>query len=386
MTSRLPERGPRPYRMVPGPEVNPPPSDERSVLRTVQRTGGTSLSVTLPKSWTESFHVRVGTIVRLRDLGGGRLEVTLEEETGTSAEDRVLRVDASEAPPGLLTRVLVGAYITGYDRVVVTAEGSIPPDLRDEVEGIAPRMLGVSLIGDEPACIEIRIFLDASRHRLPALLDRLAQMLGLQLGMCEHALRAHDLTALERAPHVEEEIDRFYLLMSRQLLLASDDFEIARDIGVPSHHLQIGDRLVVKMLEVVGDRLTAIAESLRMTLPGPTDSAAILRELEEFGRALDVTMAAFRGSSVHSAHRALDAIAAGRTGPEAAAVAGRRPSRPEAAGGAVTRVRGQLDIARSLLGIVNETTINRAVEPDSTEHGRGRPLQLRPAREPHPVR
>ena len=347
------------------------------MLRRVQRTGTTSLAVTLPKSWTEAHDVHTGTVLRFQELAESRLEITPASTTAVEGTPRVLHLDATDAPPQLLARLLVGAYITGQDQIVIVSRHELAPEVREEVERTARRVLGMSLIEDEPTRLEVQVFLDATKHRLPSLVDRVVRMLRHELELCCHGLQTGSSAPLEQVPQVEEEIDRFYLLMARQILLASNDFHIAREIGVPSHHYQFGYRIVAKMLEVTADLLASVAEELGRELDLGKAAPEIRRLLQAFDGALVHTMKAFTDTSAMGAHVALTEIeeAAAEQTALSGTLIGR--SRDKEAAARLQRILSSLGTALEMLTIINETTLNRSVEPETVARGGGRAVVAR---------
>lgn len=174
---------------------------------------------------------------------------------------------------------------------------------------------------------------------------------------------------------IEEEIDRFYLLMVRQLLLSSESTRIARDIDVESHHYQIGDRLVAKVLEVTGDLIHGIGTELGRNLTGfRRVPQPLLNELgarvERLERLLTRSMNAFGHLSMVEANATLNEI--GEVLPKGAVlsqvIARRVPDRKVAV--AAQRIACNLEMAFEMLIIVNEVTINRCVEPEAEIHPR----------------
>ena len=76
------------------------------LTRRVQRTGSSSLSITLPKSWTDSMNLQTGDVLRFRDLGEGRLEISqANAEAPGERRQRLLKIDATDVPPNLLVRL-----------------------------------------------------------------------------------------------------------------------------------------------------------------------------------------------------------------------------------------------------------------------------------------
>ncbi len=354
------------------------PESGRAAVRSVQRTGLSSLAVTLPKAWTQAFNVRSGSLVRFQDLGEGRLEVSLAGQLADGGS-RTLSLDATDLAPSLVARLLVGAYITGQDRIVLTSPEEFPVSLREEVARIAQRVLGMSLIEDEGRRLEVQVFLDPTKHRLPSLLDRVVRMVRMEVELCERALHRSNPALLRQVAQVEEEIDRFYLLIARQILLASNDFQVARDIGVPSHHYQLGYRVVVKMLEVAGDLVATIAIELEPDLPGGKDAEELVAQLEAFDAVLVRTMTAFREVSASEAHEALTQIEGWIEQEEklSAALIGR--SRDKVGAARLQKILSSLGTAMEMLGVVNEITINRSVEPETVARTGGHPVLARPS-------
>jgi CheY-like chemotaxis protein len=305
------------------------------------------------------------------DLGEGRLVKGGAEPTdGDARVQKVLRIDATGAPPNLLARLLVGSYITGQDQVLVTARAGLTPSQRQEVRRIVDRILGMTVVGESPNVIEVQNFVDPGKYQLPRLLQRVVRMLRGELGACQAALTGHEADPLPQLEAIEDEVDRFYLLMVRQLLLSSDSPQIARSIDVENHHYQIGYRLVAKNLEVIGDLIFGIGREIAQNLaalrrlPAPIrqDLVGLIGRLEGL---LARTMDAFARLSAVDANAALNEI--DKRLPKDTAlgdVFARRISDRKVAVSA-QRVVSNLVMLMEMLVIINEVTINRSVEPET---------------------
>jgi phosphate uptake regulator len=302
----------------------------------------------------------------VRDLGEGRLELG----PPNGRVQKVLRIDATGAASSLLGRLLVGSYITGQDQVLITAQNGLAAAQRREIHRVVDRLLGMTVVGDSPAMVEVQNFVDPGKYEVPRLIHRVVQMLRRELDLCHRALTERDAPPLEPIEAIEEEIDRFYLLMVRQLRLSSDSPRIARNIDVQGHHLQIGDRLVSKVLEVTGDLIHGIGIELQANLHGlrrlpPTLTRALTVRIERLDRLLTQTMDAFVRLSVVEANGTLNEI--GKVLPKDVSlgqyIARRVANRKLAV--ATQRIACSLDMALEMLIIVNEMTINRSVEPET---------------------
>jgi len=300
------------------------------------------------------------------ELGCGRLV----EGRPNGRPQKVLRIDATGAPSTLIGRLLVGSYITGQDQVLVTARGGLTPAQRAEIHHVVDRLLGMTVVGDAADGVEIENFIDPGRYELPRLMRRVVELLRTELVLCRSALSGGRAEPLERIDGLEEEIDQLYLLMARQLLLSSDDPRIARDINVESHHYQIGYRLVAKVLEVTGDLIHAIGADLRdhleglRSMPRPLPHEVVLR-IRRLEGTLGRTMAAFAALSVVEADETLNRIARSLAGDSDLGQRIAQHVTSQKVAGAAQRITGNLLMALEMLVIVNETTINRCVEPET---------------------
>ena len=347
------------------------PGTPPGFTRRVQRTGSSSLSITLPKAWTDSMNLQTGDSLRFRDLGEGRLEISpVRPEAPAERRQKLLRIDASGAPPKLLVRLLVGAYITGQDQIVVTARAGLSPEQRQEIRRIVGHVLGMTVVEEDSGAVEIQNFVDPGKYQFQRLMSQVVRILRSELEACRDLLRGGNRVAMEQLGAMEDEVDRFYLLMVRQLLLSSDDFQVARDIGVESHHYQIGDRLVAKVLEVTGDLASGVARELDENLAGvrrlpkaaQSDLIALIERVERF---LERTMDAFGRMSVVDANAVLNEMD-DRLPKDSALgdqLARRIVDRKVAV--AMQRVVSNLLMTIEMLVIINEVTINRGVEPET---------------------
>jgi len=339
--------------------------------RRVQRTGSSSLSVTLPKAWTDSMNLQTGDTLRFRDLGGGRLEISpAHAETSLERHQKLLRVDASGAPPKLLARLLIGAYITGQDQIMVTSRTGLTPEQRQEVRRTVAHVLGMTVVEEESGAVEVQNFVDPGKYQFHRLMSQVVRMLRSELDACRTVLEGGNRTALQPLGPLEDEIDRFYLLMVRQLLLSSDDFQIARDIGVESHHFQIGSRLVSKVLEVTGDLVSGIARELGENLPGyqrlPKPARSELVSLiSRVDHLLGRTMDAFTQLSVVEANANLNEIDESLPANYALGDSLARHVADRRLAVSAQRVVSNLLMALEMLVIINEVSINRSVEPET---------------------
>ncbi len=237
--------------------------DQLERTRRVQKVGGSSLSVTLPKNWIEEINLKPGDILTFKEMSGGRLELAKETQGELAPEvQKTVHIEMDLDEPNILTRLIVGSYIAGHDNVIIRSKGPFSESQKDEAEAAAKRMLGLSLVEHSANSMEFQNFIDPIKYRLDHIMSRVMGVLSAEIDSCRKGIVDSDKKALESVFGWENEVDSFYLLMIRQLLLSSENYRLAKGIGIENHRFQMGYRLVIKDLEMVGDLVYNIAKGI----------------------------------------------------------------------------------------------------------------------------
>src|SRR3990170_4092754 len=100
--------------------------------RKLQKTGGSSLAIALPKKWAVASGLRAGDTVFLEPLADGSLAVRPREMPSGGGRRKTLAV-GEEEPRTHLFRRLIGAYISGFDVI----ELKFPPEIALAVRRVA---------------------------------------------------------------------------------------------------------------------------------------------------------------------------------------------------------------------------------------------------------
>ena len=145
--------------------------------------------------------------------------MTLASARGT-VESRELTLDASGAGAEVIGRLLVGAYITGQDRIVVIHLSAECRANMAEIDRAVKHLVGTNLIRDVGDTLEFEISVDPSRHQHTALHNRLSQMLHMEVDALRQSLVQGDPGPLGLLPSIEDEIDRCFFMMARQVQIA----------------------------------------------------------------------------------------------------------------------------------------------------------------------
>lgn len=220
------------------------PTRERRVLK----AGHSSIAVTLPKPWAEAMNLRPGDLIVFDQNDDGTLFLKPAPVPGAVPEGVPYLVQArSFDTPGVLERLVIGAYRVGHDSIEIRTDVPLAADRVEELQSTARGLLGVSIVSHEPNRIVLQNFIDPSKYGLPQLVQRMKMILVAFLEETEEVIQRRARS--RRVGTLEEEAHKVLALLVRQLFLASRDWSLARRIGSPDPRQLLEWRVVVHALE-----------------------------------------------------------------------------------------------------------------------------------------
>ncbi|MFQ5712008.1 MAG: PhoU domain-containing protein [Candidatus Geothermarchaeales archaeon] len=232
--------------------------------RKVQKLGHSSVVVSLPKKWVNQVGLRPGDTVSI-DTENDFLKITPHLGAAADAEKAVRYVVNTDliSEAGLIERVLTGNFILGHDAVeLVSKKGRIRSEQLDEVRKVANRLNGVGIVEQSLEFVTVQSFIDPTKFPVKGLIERLYVILSSMLDAAILGALEGDYDVIKEVSHMEDEVDRLYWLIVRQLLLSQRNREIAKAVGIESQLHIVGNRTIAKSLEEMGDRAEEIAGEL----------------------------------------------------------------------------------------------------------------------------
>jgi phosphate uptake regulator len=233
------------------------PSRERRVLK----AGHSSVAVTLPKPWAQAMNLRPGDFVVFDQSDDGTLFLKPAPVPGAAGGPSPFLVQArSFDVPGILERVVVGAYRAGHDAIEIRTDVALAPERIEELLQAARGLLGVSVVAQETNRVVLQNFIDPSKYGLPQLVQRMKMILVAFLEEMEEMAKRRARS--RRLGTLDEEARKVLALLVRQLFLASRDWSLARRIGSPDPRHLLEWRVVVHALEELATILSEAVASL----------------------------------------------------------------------------------------------------------------------------
>ena len=280
--------------------------------RKVQRVGYSTLTVSLPREWVEDVKLKAGDIVSIKREDDGSLKlIPGTEHKNEEVRNCVVNADLCNSS-NLLTRVITANYILGHDTIQVVAKDELKRQHLDEIRATTQRLTGLSIVEQTIRQVTLQSFVDPTRFPIYGLMRRLHIILTSMLDVSIKALleRRPDLAA--EVGHMEEESDRIYWLIVRQLLLAIKDRSVGTRIGIESTVHIPGNRVVAKTLEEMADSAENIAKEVAALKEKEILSETILNDIAKFAAEVnsisEQSMKALLTSDIRTSNNAIEKV------------------------------------------------------------------------------
>ena len=248
--------------------------------RKLQKTGGSTYIVSLPKYWVTSSKLKVGDSVSMTVDENGMLAIDPALGTRKPSSRAEFFIEDDEDSQHFLRR-LIGLYISGHDEIVIRSRTRIPSDIRKTVRDFSRRVIGPEIVEESNNQISIQDVADHSHLDMRKILKRMHMM---SRSMHVDAMDAMVSGNKELADDVvarDDEVDRLYWFVSKQHSMIARDSAVARKMGLgvfeASFYLSAS-----KALERIADHAARIAHSAN-TLSAEKLPERLVKELQNYG-------------------------------------------------------------------------------------------------------
>jgi phosphate uptake regulator len=250
--------------------------------RKLQKVGGSTYSVSLPKEWATEHGLEAGMPIHLHPHADGSLVVRRARRNGGPLTETEITVPGSDGTT--VRRALRAAYAVGYDTVKLVSAGEFDPEQRRAVRRFVGTMVGMSVAEETAARITVENLLDPTEVSIQ---QSVIQLQFTALSMQRAAVDAlGDAAEADPLAQRDDDADRLFGMIERHFNRALTDPEEIDDLAVGRAAL-FEYYLTARQLERVADHAVRIA-----TLADHPESAGSEAALD------DLTALAERARSV----------------------------------------------------------------------------------------
>jgi len=195
--------------------------------RKVQVTGGSTYTVSLPKSWATDNGVSAGSEV----------EFYPEEDslllTPRSVSERTEgTLDVSDLKGEQLTRAVMTMYVSGFDIIALEAS-RISTDQRRAIRDAVQGLVGVEVLEETSERVVLQDLLDSSELSIENAVTRMRLISRSMLEDAVTALVQNDRDLARDVIERDDDVDRLWFVVSRIFRATLRSPRAAKELGLP---------------------------------------------------------------------------------------------------------------------------------------------------------
>lgn len=229
--------------------------------RKVQKVGYSTLSVSLPMSWTKKSGIQKGDLVFISQESDGSLRLTVEPGKTENNKMYIVNVDKCDNTK-VLARVIVGNYVLGRSLIKVESQRRLMREQIESIREVTQRLLGIGIIEESDRHLLLQCSIDPNNFPLETVVRRLYVITSIMFKETLDSLVDGDLELAKDAITREYEADTIYWLLARLLASAQQSRLISEGIGIVDPMDIVQQSIVAWYLEMIGDRVNNIAENV----------------------------------------------------------------------------------------------------------------------------
>jgi phosphate uptake regulator len=278
--------------------------------RRIQKTGGSTFIISLPKSWVVDRGLHPGDVLQFTPRADGSLTVYPEGGSRPGTQRRRVEI-TNEIPIDHLFRLLVSEYIAGAPLLEIHTPGRMSAPTREVVRSFAQRMIGPEILEETSDSVILQDVIGPNPLPIPSVIRRMHQMVRAMQSDAMAAFRGQDTAIGRDVVERDWEVDRLHWFVGKQVTTALRDARALTTIGLTlpecATYLQVS-----RVLERIADHAVRIASTVDMLgrekLPG-----ALVGELERLAHAaseaLSAALDALEKKDIGAANAVLDGVA-----------------------------------------------------------------------------
>ncbi|MCK4938566.1 MAG: AbrB/MazE/SpoVT family DNA-binding domain-containing protein [Methanosarcinales archaeon] len=182
-------------------------------IRKIQRTGGSTYIVSLPKRWADRVGVTNGTNVGITIRPDGTLIIT-PDISSPSPTKKQLDVTGKNGEP--LVREIIASYIAGFNMIELISQ-RISTEQKQTIRQITHKLIGPEIIEDTADHMTMQDLLNPNELSLRQSVKRMYLIAASMQNDAMQAISSYDIDLAMDVAQRDDEVDRLNLLIEKQL-------------------------------------------------------------------------------------------------------------------------------------------------------------------------
>ncbi|AJB41173.1 MAG: phosphate uptake regulator PhoU [Thermofilum sp.] len=232
------------------------------LARKLIRLGKASLAVTLPSKWLKKHDLKEGQDVYIEDRDD-YLEIWPKPREAEEIKQEA-QVEIEPGEEKSAERIIISYYSAGYTSIRISYPKKTNKTLlKENIRRSLLRLVGLEAFEEEENYFLLQMIADTSTISIEKIISRMELLLKNNLRDLEEYARTGHMQYLKSIIERDEELDKFYFLLSRQVALSLKSSSYAEKVGIPQRPLLLPYFNYAKTLERLGDVFVSLARILQ---------------------------------------------------------------------------------------------------------------------------
>ncbi|MBD3405546.1 MAG: hypothetical protein GF411_05345 [Candidatus Lokiarchaeota archaeon] len=224
-------------------------------IRKLQQTGGKngkSYLIILPKEWIERQKLKKGTPIMIAEREDGCL--IIDPRLPQTKETRSTKIQMESN----LRWSITSKYLLGFDEILVESKNPITSAQRQELKKIIKRFVALEVTDENENQIVVQCLVDPTTLPVKKAMRRMHVIASRMLREALKAYFSGKSDTAEEVVNQDEEVDRLFFLIVRELRSAIQYSKMSEEMGItPVEALDL--RLATQYIERIADLAVDIA-------------------------------------------------------------------------------------------------------------------------------
>lgn len=180
--------------------------------RRLQKTGGSSYSITIPKKWIDQLRLKDKSLLEVNDINPKILKLYPAKKNN---QILIATIDAQFLSTIEIIREVIASYLSGFDQVIIK-KLTIKQTQNAKLRNLFSTLIGFEIIEEATDKIILQNIFDSNKFPISTNVDRMFTMVKSIFTDTILALENQDITLSRSILKRETEIDKFHLAVTRQ--------------------------------------------------------------------------------------------------------------------------------------------------------------------------
>lgn len=182
-------------------------------IRKIQKTGGATLIISLPKKWINVNKLKPGDSLSLSGLQDGSLLINAAER---KKKEEIKELRIGDESPEYLFRKLIAIYMVGKGITNIRAAGRLTAKQRKVIREFVHKVIGTEIVEETANTVTIQDLIDTAELSIVKSFRRMSLIVASMFNDAIVALKQEDKELSEDIILRDDDVDRLYWLICKQ--------------------------------------------------------------------------------------------------------------------------------------------------------------------------